>query len=145
MQLPWLRTIWVAAMVVASVVLLMVAASDGADATPGQEKWEAPARAARKKNPVAADDASISAGKAMYQQECRACHGDLGKGDGPSAKDLGKTPGDLSSPKMWDQTDGALFWKITEGRKPMPSYAQRFSDDQRWSIVNYVRTLAKKP
>lgn len=114
------------------------------DAT-AQEKWEAPARAARKKNPVAADDTSISAGKVMYTQECRACHGDLGKGDGPSAKDLGKTPGDLSSPKMWEQTDGALFWKITNGRKPMPSYEQRFSDEQRWSIINYTRTLAPKP
>lgn len=111
----------------------------------GEQKWEAPARAGRKKNPVAADDKSINIGKAAYLQECRACHGDSGKGDGPSAKDLGKTPGDLSKPAMWDQSDGALFWKITEGRKPMPSYAQRFSDDERWSIVNYIRTLAQKP
>jgi mono/diheme cytochrome c family protein len=112
---------------------------------PAAQKWEAPSRAARKKNPVAADDKSISAGKTAYLQECRACHGDSGKGDGPSAKDLERTPGDLSKPAMWEQSDGALFWKITEGKKPMPSYDQRFSEDQRWSIVNYIRTFAPKP
>lgn len=115
------------------------------DAHPGGEEWKAPARAAKKKNTVPADDKSSAAGKVMYQQECLACHGETGRGDGPSAHDLEKTPGDLSKPVMWEQSDGALFWKITEGRKPMPTYAERFTDEQRWSIVNYVRTLAPKP
>ena len=111
----------------------------------GTEPWKAPARAARKKNPIPADDKSIAAGKVMYTQECRACHGETGKGDGSSAKDLEKKPGDLSSAKIWDQTDGELFWKLTEGKKPMPSYALRFTDDDRWAIVNYTRTMAPKP
>lgn len=123
---------------------LMLATSQAQE--PGaSEKWTAPPRAARKKNPVAADAKSANDGKLLYQQECRACHGDAGKGDGPTAKDLEKTPGDLSKPAMWDQTDGELFWKITSGRKPMPSYEQKFTDEQRWSVVNYVRTLAPKP
>lgn len=139
MQKKWLRR---------SVVLLLAAGTSSlwvsSLAQDAGETWQAPARAARKKNPVPADDKSIAAGKVMYQQECRACHGDLGKGDGPSAKDLEKKPGDLSSPKLAQQSDGALFWKITEGKKPMPSYAQRFTDEERWSIINFVRTLAPK-
>lgn len=142
MQRAWLRSALVlAALAGAGWAGLLVAD----DAPAGGDQWTAPTRAARKKNPVPADDKSVAAGKVAYGQECRACHGDAGKGDGPSAHDLPKTPGDLSSPKMWEQSDGALFWKITEGRKPMPTYAQRFTDEERWNIVNYVRTLAPKP
>jgi len=45
---------------------------------------------------------------------------------------------------MWQQTDGAIFWKISEGNSPMPAFQEAFSDAQRWDIVNYVRTLAPK-
>ena len=45
---------------------------------------------------------------------------------------------------MWDQTDGALFWKTTEGKKPMPEYSKLLKDDERWDVVNCIRTLAPK-
>src|SRR6187399_3265982 len=84
------------------------------------EEWVAPARSARKENPVAADAASIEKGKALYLQACMACHGAAGKGDGPAAASLqfnGKPvhPRNLADPKMREQSDGALFWKISEG------------------------------
>jgi mono/diheme cytochrome c family protein len=78
----------------------------------------------------------------LYVKECASCHGTAGKGDGPAAKDLERKPGDLSSPKLTDQTDGALFWKLTEGNKPMPSMREVFSEEDRWTVINYVRTLA---
>jgi mono/diheme cytochrome c family protein len=121
-----------------------IAVIDVIAAAPPPE-WKAPARAAKKKNPVPADDASVAAGKIGYQKECLSCHGDTGKGNGPAAANLEVKPGDLSDPKLWAQTDGELFWKITEGKKPMPSYNKLFSDEQRWQIVNYVRTFAPKP
>lgn len=108
------------------------------------EPWQAPGRAARKKNPIAADDKSVAAGKTVYVKECLSCHGNEGKGDGPAAKDLEKPPGDLSSAPVQEQSDGALFWKISEGRKPMPSFSTSLSDEQRWQVVNYLRTLAAK-
>lgn len=107
--------------------------------------WVAPARAAKKKNPIAADEASTAKGKMLYAKECLSCHGATGKGDGPAAKDLEKKPGDLSSAKLWEQSDGALFFKVTEGRKPMPSMEKTFSEEERWAVINYVRTLAPKP
>jgi mono/diheme cytochrome c family protein len=110
-----------------------------------EEEWKAPARASRKENPIPADDKSVATGKDLYTKECYSCHGTKGKGDGPGARDLTKNPGDLSKPEMWKQTDGALFWKITEGKKPMPSMEKTWSEDQRWNVVNYVRTLAPKP
>jgi mono/diheme cytochrome c family protein len=108
-----------------------------------QQPWVAPARASRKANPVPADDASLAAGKAVYVKECLQCHGEKGKGDGPASKDLNPKPHDLSDDSVGKQTDGALFWKLTEGRKPMPSYDKTLSETQRWQAVNYVRTFAK--
>lgn len=106
------------------------------------EEWEAPARAARIRNPVAAHQKSIAAGKVIYQQECLACHGNMGKGNGPAAIALERRPGDLSMPMMREHSDGALFWKITEGRRPMPSFKKLLTDDERWQVVDYIRTLA---
>lgn len=104
-----------------------------------------PATAAAIPNPTASDAASISRGKELYQMGCVACHGSLGRGDGPAASTLERHPGVLSDPKLWRQTDGAVFWKLNEGRSPMPSFKEAFADKQLWDIVNYVRTLASKP
>jgi mono/diheme cytochrome c family protein len=119
--------------IVISAVTVVVAAGLGA------EEWKAPARASAKKNPVPADAVSIGRGKAVYTAECASCHGNSGKGDGPAAKDLEKTPGDMT--KLGGQSDGALFWKITEGKKPMASYGTKLSEQQRWDVINYMKTL----
>ena len=117
-----------------------------AQTTPNSaDEWVVPARAEKKKNPVATEDTSLAKGKALYTKECLSCHGPAGKGDGPAVKDLEKKPGDLSDPKLWEQTDGALFFKITEGRRPMPSMEKAFTEDERWLVINYVRTFAPKP
>lgn len=124
--------------------VLLVAVALAQTPAPGTDEWVAPARAAKKKNPIAADAASLERGKALYTKECASCHGDKGKGDGPGVKDLEKKPEDITLPKAQDQSDGALFWKLTEGRKPMPSYAQTMTEDDRWHVINYLRTLAPK-
>jgi mono/diheme cytochrome c family protein len=109
------------------------------------DKWTAPARAAAKKNPVPANETSIALGKKIYERQCLACHGTKGKGDGPVATHLEKRPGNLASPKLWEQSDGALFWKVNEGHRPMPTFKNVMSDEERWPVINYIRTLAPKP
>lgn len=109
-----------------------------------ESEWKAPARAARKSNPVPLDTESIARGKPLYEKECFSCHGAKGEGNGPAAADLTKNPGNLSSAEFWKQTDGALFWKITEGNKPMPTFEKLFSENQRWDVVNYLHTFAPK-
>lgn len=106
-----------------------------------QGKWTAPATADQKKNPLAGDAAAAAAGKAIYTKECASCHGKKGKGDGPSAAALGISAGDLSAAASQAQSDGAYFWKVQTGKKPMPTFQKKLSEDQIWQVVNYMRTL----
>ncbi len=110
---------------------------------PAGDKWTAPAEAAKVKNPIASNDASIAEGKKMYVKICNDCHGKKGKGDGPKSSELDKTPGDFTKPDFQKQTDGELFWKITTGKKPMPSLKKELTEEQRWQVINYIRTLNK--
>jgi mono/diheme cytochrome c family protein len=106
-------------------------------------KWIAPEAAAVRKNPIAADQASVQAGKKTYKQECYSCHGKGGVGNGPQAMDLETPPGNLQLPEVQAQSDGTLFWKITEGKKPMPTLKAKLTDADRWNVVNYLRTFKK--
>ena len=136
-----------AALITAGIGFSVVFAEDPPKKT--DEAWIAPARAARKENPIAADAKSLAQGKELFVAGCMPCHGPAGKGDGLVAGTLERNgtqirPGNLSDSKLWQQSDGTLFWKISEGRTPMPAFQDAFSEEQRWQIVSYVRTLAPK-
>ena len=105
--------------------------------------WVAPAKAEKVANPVPVDEKSIALGKKVYTAKCLSCHGVSGKGDGPMHKILKVAPGDLTGTSLNKETDGALFWKIEKGQKPMPSFAKNLTGKERWSVINYIRTLAE--
>lgn len=132
---------------VASLVAgsLSITAALAQDSTGKTNEWVVPARAAARKNPVAANETSIALGKNVYERHCLSCHGAKGKGDGPAAAHLEKHPGNLADSKLREQSDGALLWKITEGHTPMPTFKLITSDEERWPLVNYIRTFAPKP
>jgi mono/diheme cytochrome c family protein len=108
---------------------------------PAGKPWAAPEAAVKKKNPVASDAGSIKEGKDLYAQHCKSCHGAKGKGDGAKAEKIDISCGDFTSAETKKMTDGELFWKTTEGRKPMPSYKEKLSDSERWKVINYIRSL----
>jgi mono/diheme cytochrome c family protein len=54
-------------------------------------------------------------------------------------------PADLTDPRLRNETEGELFWKITKGRRPMPSFRNKLSDEERWEVVLYLRTLPQNP
>jgi mono/diheme cytochrome c family protein len=110
----------------------------------GETRWQAPASQAQKKNPVSASQSSLAAGRKIYLKRCASCHGKTGNGDGPDAVDLGIHPAKFSDPSLRQESDGALFWKITVGKKPMPDYGDRLSPADRWNVINFLRTLATK-
>jgi mono/diheme cytochrome c family protein len=106
----------------------------------GGVNWIAPAWADTIKNPMKGNLKSVADGKKMYVKNCVVCHGDKGKGDGVAAAGLTPKPADHSSAKIQKQSDGALYWKLSNGRSPMPGYGS-LTAVQRWDLVNYVRTL----
>ncbi len=107
--------------------------------------WSATAAARKLKNPVPPTADAIAAGKADYREHCRNCHGEKGDGKGEKAPELSVAPGDFTDPrKISGRTDGELYWQITRGRLPMPAFEDKLTDQQRWQLVDYIRTFAPK-
>jgi len=101
-----------------------------------------PKAAVKMKNPYPADQYSLERGRHSYQIDCVRCHGKSGNGDGANSEKVQEVVSDLGSNAIQNQTDGELFWKISEARRPMP--LTEITNDQRWDIVNYIRTFKKK-
>lgn len=80
-------------------------------------------------------------GKKTYKVLCVVCHGAKGKGDGVGGSGLTPKPTNLITAEVQSQTDGAIFWKMEEGRPPMASYITVIPEKKRWELINYIRTL----
>jgi len=109
---------------------------------PDQDKWVAPASSKELVNPFSGV-ASISKGESIYKTRCVVCHGITGKGDGPAGASLTPKAADHASESVQSQTDGEIFWKMSEGRGPMVGWKLIISEEDRWNLVNYIRTLAE--
>jgi mono/diheme cytochrome c family protein len=108
----------------------------------GNKPWPVPEKEAAKANPVKSDAGSIAEGKELWVKHCQSCHGKTGHGDGTKAAQLKTEPGNFSTPAAQKQRDGALFYKISEGREDMPSFKKKIPDQNDiWNIVNFMRTL----
>lgn len=107
------------------------------------EPWKAPPEADRLKDPLAAGPKAAAQGGKVFQSLCWTCHGAEGRGDGPNAALLAVKPADLGAAAVQEQSNGALYWKITHGRGEMASYEQVLSREDRWALAHYIRTLAR--
>ena len=128
----------------AAIFLLLVAASLEDGGGKNNQRWVAPKSAKSLKNPFKGNSKIAKFGEKLYVQQCATCHGESGTGDGPSGKFLAKHPQNFTKAQFQNQTDGEIFWKITNGNPPMPTFKNVLSDKQRWMIVNYLRTFASK-
>lgn len=104
-------------------------------------QWEAPAWTDTLTNPLKGNKDAIEKGQELYSQFCAVCHGVEGKGNGAGGYKIVPAPADHTSKKVQKQSDGAIFWKISTGRLPMSPYEKILSEEQRWQLVNYIRTL----
>ena len=121
------------------MALLITAAP--AQESVGVKRWRSPKSCVLTRNPIRPTRTSIKAGRKIFEMRCAGCHGRQGRGDGEDASQLRVRPAILSSTAVQEQTDGALWWKITLGRKPMPGYGFRLSMTDRWHLINYLRTF----
>ena len=130
----------ISTIVLGSFVLLSMTLAESQE----KEPWEAPAKYQKMKNPYldAADEGKI--GRILYSKHCKSCHGSKGKGDGTKAEDIDTPVGDFTDESFKSQTDGSLYYKTFFGRDDMPSFNKKITDEEdKWLIVNYIRTLAK--
>ena len=106
--------------------------------------WTVPNKAAKIANAVKTSAASVSEGKALWSQHCSSCHGKAGLGDGSKAAQLKTTPPDFTKASFQGQSDGSLFYKVSEGRDDMPSFKKKLPEaEDIWNLVNFMRTLKK--
>ena len=106
--------------------------------------WVVPEEVKRLKNPIAPTESTLKAAKGIYMDECAECHGERGKGDGPKAMMHTPAPADLTDAgQMNSVTDGEIFYQISEGKKPMPSFKKRLTEDERWELVLFVRSFSQ--
>jgi mono/diheme cytochrome c family protein len=128
------------------------APSGGGQAQPDFSKntWELPEDADKTKNPVATSAESIEKGTTLSLEKtkgnCIFCHGETGAGNEANMPRLRRKPADLTNKeRMTAMTDGEVFWKISKGITGiMPAGEKRMTEEERWHVVNYVRTLAKE-
>jgi mono/diheme cytochrome c family protein len=131
---------------VLTLVLLLSALARAQETQPVPRTgyYPVPVAASREPNPVKATPESIAEGKKIYGYDCAQCHGAAGDAQTEVGKDL--KAADLTDPAtLKDRTDGAIFYILRHGHGNMPREGDRVKPEQLWDLVNYVRSLARKP
>jgi mono/diheme cytochrome c family protein len=102
--------------------------------------WRAPESAAARTNPLAEKPNAIAGGKKLFLRNCAECH------DKDGAGMVKKHSADLQLSVVQKQSDGTIFWKITNGNtdRGMPSFS-KLPELERWQLVLYLRTLKPNP
>ena len=104
-----------------------------------------PASGAERKNPVKATPEGLAAIKKLYGYDCAMCHGATGDGKGDVAASMNLTL------KSWRDaaalsgiSDGDMYDLISKGKGKMIGEGDRLTPEKTWTMVHYVRSLAKK-
>jgi len=122
------------------VTVTLLAGLAWAGTAGGQTPWVIPEADKAKKNPLPDDKKVVEQGEKVAKVNCVSCHGAKGKGDGVAAAALTPKPADWTSSHVQSETDGELFWKISNGRGPMPPW-KHLPENDRWALVRYIRSL----
>jgi mono/diheme cytochrome c family protein len=128
-------------MLIAMLVIVFLKSASGQNTSYQQDPgWRAPAAAAARPNPLASRPEAVAGGEKLFRRNCVECHGESGAG---IAK---KNSADLRLSIVQQQSDGTLFWKITNcnADRGMPSFS-RLPELQRWQLVLYLRRLKAVP
>ena len=86
---------------------------------------------------------SIARGQSLFLENCAACHGPQGRGDGPAAQSLTTKPADLTAEHIYGHPDGDIFWWITHGKKGvMPAFGDVLDENARWNLIDFIHANA---
>lgn len=101
--------------------------------------WIVPEDKTKDLSPFKFTDENVEAGKKIFEANCVSCHGHPGQGDYNSA--LNPVPGDPATGKIQNNSDGALHYKIVNGKGAMPSFKNILSSTDIWNVIAYIRSF----
>jgi mono/diheme cytochrome c family protein len=136
----------VSLMVAASFVLLATLSAQQTQSAPkANTAYSAiPVQAADQANPVKSSPESLARAKKWWTLDCAMCHGASGDGKGSLAADMKLKIADFTDPNtLKARSDGEIFYVIENGHQDMPPEGNRIKADDKWDLVNFVRSLAK--
>jgi Ni/Fe-hydrogenase subunit HybB-like protein/mono/diheme cytochrome c family protein len=106
-----------------------------------QQEWTVPAEKKARLADTKFTAETVKTGAQVYLINCHSCHGDPGKNN---VTKLVPPPPDPATPAMQDNTDGELYYKIQEGRAPMPSFRNALTSEEIWEVIAYIRSFNPK-
>jgi mono/diheme cytochrome c family protein len=119
---------------------LALAACGGGETDVAAVPATVPAEYAGKINPLGINAAV--AGTEIFKNNCTACHGKQGHGDGPASAALNPAPKNL--PELAATAgDDYLFWRISTGKEgtSMVAWKGILTDEQIWQVISFIHTL----
>lgn len=105
-----------------------------------QTNWVVPDDKKNLISPFKFDSEHKKAGEEIFKKYCISCHGHPGQNDHANIIPI---PIDPASKKYQANSDGDLFYKITEGKTPMPTFKNILKSEEIWSVISYVRSFNK--
>ena len=100
--------------------------------------------AERLTNPLRRLPAVLEGGRQLFETYCIVCHGPTAQGDGPVGRKFGVKIPPLTLDPVKRHPDGYLYGTIRQGGFSMPSYAEVMTPEERWMVVQYVRSLQQR-
>jgi mono/diheme cytochrome c family protein len=97
-------------------------------------------QASELKNPTPATPESLAAGRALFETNCLICHGQTSAERGPVGKKLIPPPPGLDPDMVKGLSDSTIFKAITFGFGRMPVFQDKLTPEERWNLVNFLRT-----
>jgi hypothetical protein len=103
-----------------------------------QEAWDVPEERKSRLSPFEFSDSIQQQGAMHYSVNCASCHGTPGQGN---FEQLDPLPADPATAAFQENTDGEIFYKVSEGRGLMPSFKNVLSAQEIWKVIGYLRTF----
>lgn len=121
--------------VVLSFAMLLLAQSSCKNDKPASESFTGEAETGDKAGVGITEE--VNEGAAIYQKNCKVCHGAEGKGDiGP---DLG------DSEWRYGSTDADLYYSIAKGRPGgMPNWEYKLGEEKIRKVMAYIRSISER-
>ncbi len=91
-------------------------------------------------NPVIPTTASLARGKELFRINCALCHGLISAKLGLVGKKLDPPPPALEPALLLQRSDAHIYKAISLGFGRMPPFNDKIKQQERWELINYLRT-----